>query len=737
MVSLLRPWCWLIVAAALIGGAGAEVYGQPLNLINEDTQVRRISFVFQGRSHRFDGKELLPNMVTQAPGFWDRFDKINPFREVSTFPFDPIELQRDVVRLRNFYNRNGFPGARIGYAASQLDTAANRIHIVLGIQEGQPLIIQDVSFQNPGGDYIFNEFSGPMRDDWFRFRDQLSLRAGDRYTEIERLDIQDRLLEWMQNKGFAFANVDAEALVDTTYLAVDLTYTIDTGPIGYVSAIDVEGVASVDTHVVIRELPFKVGDRYDSSKLRAGQQQLFGLNLFRVALADLPEQPADSTVDVRIRVREAKPRYITAETGYAREKGIGFNGEWLNRNFMGSARNLSARLTAETGVLGTTGGFTSANTVGKLPARLFRFSLSLRQPYLFTNRTSGIVAPFLEFRNDPQLPASERFLDINRGEYGVSTTLIYELLPYRPITLQHTLSRILQEFQSDRAVSLSSRDLYNQSTVGVNATLGRTDNYLAPSSGYLVRPFLETAGRAFASGLQYNKAGIELVGYLPASERLNVSGRLFLAKMWAFGTSRRALNDRFCALESQIAPDDPRDVLRCRTYEARFDPVFFYAGGSSDVRGWDYQLLGEKVARADTLKQNGAVVLDENGVPVFSGFYYERLGGTAKVAANLEARTPIGSRTSDWQAALFLDAGQVPNGPFTFNKFQYAAGAGLRYRTIVGVIRLDVAYKLNPSRADLVRPEGAFLFENGLTSDPPRERFMRRFGLHISIGQAF
>ncbi|MDZ4700750.1 MAG: BamA/TamA family outer membrane protein [Rhodothermales bacterium] len=736
MRHLIPLWCWLIVAAALLGGPARVAGGQPLNLIDADTQVRRISFVFQGRSSTFDKEDLLPNIATRGPGFWDRFRRLNPFREPVEYPFDPIELQKDVVRLRRFYAQNGYPAARISYAASQLDTTSNRIHIILGIQEGQPVIIQDVGFQNPEGDHIYTEFDERLREEWFRFRDQLSLRAGDRYTEVERLDIQDRLLEWLQGRGFAFARVDADVATDTLYLAADLTYTITPGPVGTIAAIEVEGATSVGQQVVRRELPFSVGDRYDNRKLRDGQRQLFGLNLFRVALADLPEQPADSTVDVRIRVREAKPRYVTAETGYSRELGIGFNGEWLNRNFVGGARNLTARVSAETGLLGTTGGFTSVNSVGKLPARLFRFSLSLRQPYLVSNRTSAIVSPFVEFRNDPQLPASNRFLDINRGEYGVSSTFIYEILPYRPVTVQHTLSRILQQFSSARASTLSARDLYNQSTLGINATIGWADNYIAPSSGFLARPFIETAGRLFGSGVQYNKAGIELVGYMPATPRLNISGRLFMGSLWPFANSRRGLAGRFCVTD-ELAAGETRDVARCQTYETRFDPIFFYAGGSSDVRGWDFQLLGDKVARADTLKEDGEVVLDENGVPVFSGFYFERLGGTGKLAGNLEVRTPLGSRRSNWLGAVFLDAGQVANGRFAGRNFKYAAGAGIRYRSLVGFIRLDIAYKLNPSQADLVRPAGAFLFDNGLSTEPPRERFMRRFGLHISIGQAF
>lgn len=728
IISTMLLWC-VYFAGQL------NVHAQDgLYLVNGETTVRKISFKFPEGNPTFEAEKLRDQLITAAPSFWNRFDRINPFKRAAPFPFDPIELQKDVVRLRQFYRRNGFPAPRISYSASQFNAETNKIHIIFAIWEGAPLNIRSINLLSADSTDLAGRLPENLYRSWTRFTGDIDESIGERFTEVEQIRIQDLILRWLQNNGYAFARVEAQAETSIEDLAVDLRFLITTGPQGYFSEIEVEGNESVSNQVLLRELPFKKGDLYSSTKLREGQQQLFGLNLFRVALADLPQQPTDSTVNVRIRVNESNLRYVSAETGYARKDGITLEGEWTHRNFLGSARNLTINLHSNTGLLGSTSEFTADNVVGKLPARLFRTSVSLRQPYLFTTKLSGIFSPFIEFQNDPQLAASYEFLDINRRELGFSTTLIYEVLPFRAVSLQYTLSQSLSRSDAASSLSLQSRDIYNKSIFGISGTFGQADSYINPKRGFLVKPFFEYAGRIFSSGLQYNKAGIELTGYIPITQRQVLSARLFAGKLWPFGASADGLADRACVAANTLSSTVAE---QCLIYESRFDPVFFYAGGSTDVRGWDYQLLGPKFARADTLLSDGLVVTDDDGEPVIENYFYERIGGTGKLIGNIEARSRIPGLGQAWQGAAFFDFGQITNNRFSFSNFKYNVGAGIRYQTIVGYLRLDIAYKLNPSTADLTDPEDTFLYENGYQTEPPEEKFFRRFGFHISIGQAF
>jgi outer membrane protein assembly complex protein YaeT len=127
-------------------------------------------------------------------------------------------------------------------------------------------------------------------------------------------------------------------------------------------------------------------------------------------------------------------------------------------------------------------------------------------------------------------------------------------------------------------------------------------------------------------------------------------------------------------------------------------PLFrrFFLGGADSLRGWGRLEVSP---------------LSQAGQPV---------GGRAFFAATSEARVPLARRLG---LAGFLDAGNVWRSAWRLHPgdLRYSAGAGVRYDSPVGPLRLDGAYQLTPIAG--LRVEGA-----------PETR---RWRLHFTLGRGF
>jgi outer membrane protein insertion porin family len=728
----------------------------PLYLVNEQTQVRDIRFDF-AEGETFEAELLMEQIaLTEQSGLFGsvalrrRLSFVPIIADIGFHPFSAVEMQKDAVRLERFYNRNGFLHPEVDWLV-RLDSAQNVVRVVFTIDEGPPLLLEDLIFRGPDGEPAASLFPPSLRPGWTDFRDEIALQEGVRLDDFTLIQLQNRTLSWVRDQGYAFADVAADADVDSLRNRADVTIRIAPGPRGRVSEIQVEGAESVSPAVVRRELPFRVGDRFSSSELIEGQREVFGLNLFQIALADVPEgQPEDSTVAVRLRVREGDPRVVTAQGGYLSEAGLTGQAQWTHRNFFGGARTLTASTIANTGF----GSFVTN------PSVLYRASLTLRQPYFLNRRLALLGSPFAEIRDD-EFEESTSF--------GASTTLLYELEQLKTASFQLALeTRDVRDFQFGttdatetsfiEALQSEALDLgrINRSTGTLTATYGNVDDALDPRLGYILRPSLEVTGPPVTTSVEYGRASLTATGFYPLGESIGLLVRVTGGRLLPYGRSAPDAGEGFGQL------------LRLRN-------SVFLAGGTADVRGWGNGLLGPKVL--DLIEEE--VVEDDVVVDtVLVADSYFPLGALAKFNGTVEARLPFPGLGPDWGTFVFLDVGRLwtPDEAFDLSqspvafiledtygdpeRFFYSAGAGLSFATPVGALRFSVGYKLNPSFFDLRSPgEIATAIEAAGGADAPRDAIIdeirkvppnefpvfklfsipesNRIHLHLTIGQTF
>jgi outer membrane protein insertion porin family len=177
-------------------------------------------------------------------------------------------------------------------------------------------------------------------------------------------------------------------------------------------------------------------------------------------------------------------------------------------------------------------------------------------------------------------------------------------------------------------------------------TLDYRDNVLDPTRGSLHTLSVDLAGVYLGSQVSFVKSRIETAWYLDwlSPVILAVGARVGLAGPYA---------------NSAALPIEDR----------------FYAGGGSTVRGYPEDKIGP---------------LDALGNPT---------GGNALMVFNLEGRFPIWRWLS---GVVFMDTGAVTPEISDLGRaaFKTGVGGGLRVKTPVGPIRLDIGYALNGTQGE-------------------------------------
>jgi outer membrane protein insertion porin family len=687
--------------------------------VGPKTQVKSIEFRFTGEQTLLE-RDLRPHIaLTERGGMVGLrrlFGWIPLVPPVGDHPFKPIELQRDVVRLRNVYVLSGFLQVKVDYDV-RYDAKEDLVDVAFLIEEGPPVQLRDVRF-------IARDSSPPaidpvLEEEWERFVRE-ERQVGGRFGEGERRGLAERTTRWLRNRGYPFGAAEADALVDTAAYRADVVVRVQPGLRAKVRDIAVTGNETVPADNITRQLPLQPGDWYDAAELEEGRARLAQFPIVRLALLNVPRGSADdSSVVVRVGVTENPPQQVGGEAGLVSTGGLTGQVEWRQRSFLHGLRTFTVAATAQTGVMAL-----------ETPAeQRYRLALTFFQPYVGNRRLSFAGGPFAEYRDD---------LRDRSQAVGFEGTLVYATSPLRSISLGYALShRKVFDYGfsddldpieylpllglEDSADVGSLGTIFDRSTLTLDASWGELDAFANPRRGYVLRPRASVTLPGFNTS-EYLLLDFGATGFYPLTERVGFTVRGNIGRIFPYG---RSVDDALD--ESPFV-----SLLRLRD-------VTFSAGGSRDVRGWGSQLVGLKLPEVR--------VTEVAGEQVAFAERYTPVGGLSRLQASAEVQLPLPGFDEKWQTFAFLDGARIwtsderfdPNAEeLAQDRFFMGTGVGIGYETLVGAVQVAVGYKLNPSALDVRDPDDVLqaLSEGRPLGEVPTDS-RRRFQLHFSIGATF
>lgn len=318
------------------------------------------------------------------------------------------------------------------------------------------------------------------------------------------------------------------------------------------------------------------------------------------------------------------------------------------------------------------GGARTLGLLGRWSALNRGGQMDFVQPYLFHPRLTLALDGHSWFTDEPAFT-----VHANGGSAAVNGRIDEQTRWTGVVTAEYQSSQIAEEALNDATffdelIALGLDPVTGEQdgvlvSLGASGQRNTTDSPLDPREGYHVAAQLEQAGGWLPGTYNFLNALVEGRTYWPLGERMVVAGRLRAATISPFGPVS--------------------DVPFFKRY---------FLGGSTSLRGWG---------------RFEVAPLSPAGLPV---------GGHSMLESALELRARF---AENFGAVAFVDAGNVwsDNWEFGLGDLLYDAGAGLRYYTPIGPVRLDAAWQLTPT--DTLQIDGE-----------PQDR---RWRIHVSIGQAF
>ncbi len=605
--------------------------------------------------------------------------------------FSESLLARDAEVVRDLYRSNGFRDVQV---ASRFERNARGeegdLAVSFTITEGKQTVVEDLVIT--GAEKIPAE----------RFYGQLASAPGQPFSEVNVATDRELILAEYFNAGYQDADLVWTPIPTGDPYKMKLGYEIREGEALFVRRPIVSGLVSTSPALVDKQIQIRRDEPLSQGDMFETQRRLYDLGIFsKVDVGLQNPEGQEGAKNVLLQLEESRRWTVGAGGGaeFARIGGDDVTSPLGDTGF-------SPRVTIEVTRLNVRG-------IGHTFSARTRFS-NLQQRGLLTyeaprwtgsDRWHMTISGLLDTSRDVRTFRGRRLEGAFqlRQQLSRPSTALYRFTYRRTAIDEVLISPFLNPLASQtvRVGLLSGTYIQDRRDDPTNATKG----------------IFNTVDLSMASGWWGSQPDFfRFLGQNSTYHR--VSGRVVLARTLQLGFmiptgSLGGVTDPIDPVDFGFNPD-PRIPLSER----------FFSGGANSHRGFPVNQAGPRDPG--------------NGFPI---------GGGAQFLNSIELRFPL--RWQNMGGVLFHDAGNVYSKlgrisfrggqrsvrqedltAFDYDYMVHAVGVGLRYRTPIGPVRLDVGYSLNPPRfVGLVAGPGGELVT--------QVQRISHIQFHFSVGQTF
>jgi len=552
---------------------------------------------------------------------------INYFTEKDNFSYE--ELEAGIRKIETLYLNKGFLDFEISKKNILHNNVNNSIDIEINISEGRQYKISKIIFDT--------SLSAELEK---KLRSFFDINDGDYLNRIKILSGTNKVSEFFQNKGYAFTRVESKVLNISKSGFVDIQILINDNVQTYIDRIEISGNNRTQDDVIRREFSLLEGQIYSKKQLDESIKKIKRLGFFSDVSYELKRNAKfPDKLKLVIEVVETKTGEISIGLSHSNSTGAAINAGISQNNILGTGNIFNASISNSDAVK--------------------EFSMYFKDPY-FNNMNHSLSYGFFNKSLDASnLDAANYSIDesgFNLG-YGIpmdsnsnfSTEAKFSSLD---LTCGSDLKNIYEVNDCASSDDLDTKFSFTYSSNSLN-------DFYFPSEG--VRNIITTSIAVPLGDFKYYQLEASHRSYYPVldDKTFKISSRLNFAS----------------------------------GYGGKELPFFkrYFEGGSSSIRGFDFNSLGSKYSND---KPKGGEIS-----------FVSSLG----ISSNLNA---LGIENPNMRGIFFADAGSISDNlnNFDINDLRASVGVQFSWVTPIGPLGFNFANPVLKKEGDSTK---SFSFELG------------------------
>jgi len=639
-------------------------------------------------------------------------------------------MEQDANTIKSLMSELGYRDAQV-YVNQGVSLDGDDFILTFVVEEGVPTVVNDVTIT--GNSVIKTD----------ELLEQLPPIVGKNYSRAKERNAIHALREYYSDLGYFEARITSkmtETAANADKKDAKIEFTIENeGKRVVIRRILVNGNETTDTEAILKALTLRPGELLRSADIYTSEQNLYGTDEF--LHVDIKPQPAGDALDgsrladIIVSVEEQAPRLMTYGGGASTDYGLDGFFDIRHVNLFGNLWQGGARVRVSQRQQLAQLDFVDPRFMRDGAKRFAPLTISMLYQRdstvtrffrsAFDEGTFGIVQrvdeegnPIDEFGNpagDPTINRAAVAAETSRNISRKARSLVFFRYRFEDVRLFNIESLLIKELlRPDQRVRISGfgatfvRDTRRKCSAKYSLldliAKGEPDEpcrYDAgdPTNGMYITADYNASFRAIGANIGFQKfqASTNYYYTFPSLKETTIAARGIIGLGHVFSGGDRFNNAEYPSLNG-LLPISER----------------FYGGGSTTLRGFDFEEAGPRVVVVPT-----GTFIDEDGNQVFLDPFTVPFGGNGLAVFNLEARVPM---SKSIRAVPFYDGGNVfrragdifkkpsfdPNDVQTINQravWTHTIGFGLRIKTpIGGEFAIDYGHLLNPP--EFVIPQG-------------------------------